>query len=50
MHVTIDSVERLLMNGCQHLAHRRLATTCLANKQYWFFELKGFAWNETMKK
>jgi hypothetical protein len=42
MHVAIDSEEGLLMNGCQQLAHRCLATPCLTNKQNWFIELKSF--------
>jgi hypothetical protein len=43
MHMAIDSVQGLLMNGCQHLAHRRLATACLTDKQHWFSELKSLA-------
>jgi hypothetical protein len=43
MHVAVDSVEGLLPYGCEHLAHCRLATTRLTNKQHWFLELKRFA-------
>lgn len=50
MHVAIDSVEGLSMNACQHLAHCRLAATCLTNKQHRFLELKSFGWNIRMKE
>jgi hypothetical protein len=49
MHVAVDSVERLVVCGCEHLAHRRLATPCLTNQQHWLLELKRFAWNNNIR-